>query len=78
MDWEDMSMRTYDVVVGNIGTVHSGRNQRVAMRTYRVYVEQSRAAYGRAAGENVTVMCDSEIHKEYIGSIESTGGDTNE
>jgi hypothetical protein len=48
----------YEVVVGNIGTVYSGSNERQAQKDYVEYVEQSKTNYGRAAGESVTFFKD--------------------
>lgn len=59
---------TYDVIVGNIGTVYSGHNRREAERTMRTYIEQSQSNVGRAGGEAVTLMQDSEVAKEYTAT----------
>jgi hypothetical protein len=62
---------TYEVVVGNIGTVHRGTNLRDARFHARSYVDQSKSGRGRAAEESVTVLrvtgSDVEIIDEYIG-----------
>jgi hypothetical protein len=62
--------REYLVVVGNLGTVHSGANRADAMKTFTEYVSQSKRKQGRAANEDVTVMQDGEPIREYIASIE--------
>ncbi len=59
-------MKTYGVIVSNIGTVYApGFDRREAYATFRDYQQQSRDGYGRAAGETVTLMVDGEIAKEY-------------
>lgn len=58
----------YEVIVGNIGTVHRGHSKQEAEKHYREYVSQSKEGYGRAAGEGVALMADDEIVKEHSGS----------
>ena len=60
----------YEVICGNIGTVHTGAAIRAAEIHFDEYVAQSKSEYGRAAGESVTLMRDGEIHREYIGTLE--------
>lgn len=60
-------MATYQVIVGNIGTVWEGNNPIEARGVYGTYKRQSADNYGRAAGEDVTVMRDNEIFYEYAG-----------
>lgn len=55
----------YEVIVGNIGYVHSGYNPLDARTAYGEYKRQSVAGYGRAAHEPVTVMKDGELLYEY-------------
>jgi hypothetical protein len=57
-------MKSYQVIVGNIGTVYSGAQRPEAYRQFRRYQETS-GDYGRALGETVTMMVDGEIVKEY-------------
>ena len=59
----------YDVTVGNIGTVYSGPDGAEAVRTYLVYLEQSTANYGRAAGESVILFRDGDPLRAYLGSV---------
>jgi hypothetical protein len=56
---------TYEVVVGNIGTVHTGTDHDAAVRCFWEYVWQSHRNQGRAAGENVTLYADGDIEREY-------------
>jgi hypothetical protein len=56
----------YEVVVGNVGNVHTGGSKATAMTYFREYVEQSKSGCGRAGGEDVTLFKDGEIIKEYI------------
>ena len=59
----------YEVVVGNIGTVYSGNNMRIAERTYDDYVRISKRAHGRASGEFVILFNDGAITREYLGTM---------
>ncbi len=59
---------TYEVIVGNIGTVHTGSNGKDALEAFGEYVKLSRGNYGRAAGESVTLLADEEPIKEYYGT----------
>lgn len=58
----------FEVIVGNIGNVYSGSNYMQACSHYTAYVNQSKGDYGRAAGEDVTMLHNGEIKKEFIGS----------
>ena len=60
-------MYRYEVIVGNIGMVYRGDNERQAMGTYLSYKELSKAGYGRAAGETVTLLSSGEPLFEYQG-----------
>jgi len=55
----------YEVIVGNIGTVYSGDDMAEAKSTYESYVADSKADYGRAGGEDVTLMVDGEPDSDY-------------
>lgn len=65
----EVSMNTYEVYVGNIGNVYTGHNAREARRTFAEYVDMSRAGYGRAAGEAVSLLKNDEIVSDYIGAV---------
>ena len=69
---------TYDVVVGNIGTVYTGGCHRFADEHYSEYVTQSKTGYGRAGGEDVTILKNGEIVREYIGTINQCLADSDE
>ena len=58
---------TYEVIVGNIGTVHRGSNRAEAMKHFAEYVGQSESDCGRAAGESVTLWTDGEPSEEFAG-----------
>ncbi len=60
----------FEVVVGNIGTVYSGNNFMQASAKYSSYLKDSESGYGRAAGENVTLLHDGEIRMEHVGTLE--------
>ncbi len=59
------------VFVGNIGMVFEGKDAEEARDVYDRYVESSKAPYGRASGEPVTMFCESggqglfDVEKEY-------------
>lgn len=57
----------WEVIVGNIGTVYSGTNGFEANTTFQTYVGQSNSGYGRAGGEDVTLMKDGELHRQFEG-----------
>lgn len=58
---------TYEVVVGNIGTVYSGAGKHAAMESYERYVAMSKDGWikTRASGEPVTLFENGEIIAEY-------------
>jgi hypothetical protein len=60
----------YNVLVGNIGCVYSGSDERIARDTYKIYVEQSKSNVGRAGGESVTLMERGEIKMEFTGKLD--------
>jgi hypothetical protein len=64
-------MNRYEVIVGNIGTVYDGSNKKEAVRTYNIYVRQSKANYGRASGEDVYLMLNGDIDREHHGNEEN-------
>jgi hypothetical protein len=59
----------YQVLVGNIGTVYTGKDRSEADRLFAVYVEQSQSLRGRAGGEPVTLFEDNEIIREHEGEV---------
>lgn len=64
-----MNKNTYEIIVDNIGTVHTGHSRDAASRAYHEYVRISKQGYGRGAGESVTWMKNGEIVKHHIGDI---------
>ncbi len=56
----------YTVCVGNIGTVHCGDSLVGAESVFADYVAASKADYGRAAGEDVALLCGGEMVREYV------------
>ena len=72
------STMIYEVVVGNIGTVYSGGIHAVADGTFSEYVRQSKTGYGRAGGEDVTILRNGDIITEFIGSINQCLADSDE
>lgn len=63
---------TYEVVVGNIGTVWAGDDESDAREAFAEYVTQSRRMYGRAAGESVTLFAEGEPLAEHHGDLDVT------
>jgi hypothetical protein len=47
---------TYEVIVGNIGTVYQGSSVTEAKKLFDEYKQLSIDNYGRAGGESVTLM----------------------
>jgi hypothetical protein len=58
-------MAHYEVIVGNIGTVHRGSSKAEALKQYKANVRNSEAGTGRSAHEAVTLMHDGEPMKEH-------------
>ncbi len=67
-------MRTnYEVIVGNIGTVYSGSDESTARAQFEYYENDSRTGYGRAGGEDVTLLAGGEIIREHFGRLADCG-----
>lgn len=69
---------TYEVVVGNVGTVYDGENRDEAQAAFDAYVEQSKNTEGsRAYGEYVTMFeyCvnSADIVQEHAGHLYLSG-----
>ena len=60
---------TYQVLVGNVGTVYSGLDGVEAVQTYMIYIDRSNMG-GRAYGETVTLIREGEIVREHIGWVD--------
>lgn len=60
---------TYELIVGNIGTVYRGSLETTARKEFNEYVRLSKAGYGRVAGEPVTLFKDGEIIKEHAPEL---------
>lgn len=58
----------YEVVVGNIGSVHEGSDREEAEDAFYEYVEQSKKRRGRASGEDVALFEGEDIINEHVGS----------
>ncbi len=56
---------TYEVICGNIGTVYSGTSYTEACAKFDSYIAASKAECGRAGGEDVTMLADGDIKREY-------------
>lgn len=55
----------HEIIVGNVGTVYAGDDDKAAQTTFDEYVAISRAGYGRAGSEPVTWFTGGEIGAEY-------------
>lgn len=55
----------YEVIVGNVGAVHKGSVKAEAISVFKHQKGYSKANYGRAAGEAVTLYCNGEIVNGY-------------
>ena len=58
----------YSVVVGMLGTVHTGKSLADAKKHYMDCVELSLANTGRACGEPVALFANDEILEEHFGA----------
>ena len=65
---------TYEVIVGNIGRVHTGNNPTDANDVYDEYVRQSKTGSGRAANESVYLMEDDQPIAEHQGPADDDAG----
>jgi hypothetical protein len=61
----DADVRTYAVVVGNVGHVYDGPDAVEAARVFDGYVEGSKSGVGRSGNESVTLFQDREISRQY-------------
>jgi hypothetical protein len=57
----------YEVICRNIGSVYRGSNLAIATKVFREYWDQSDSQYGRASGEDVTLMANGEPIKTHYG-----------
>lgn len=64
-----MTKTRYSVVVGNIGLVFEHASSTRAYACYQSYVESSKAPYGRASGEDVTLFQDDEPIRMYVPTV---------
>lgn len=65
---------TYEIYAGNVGSVHTGTNKKDALKVFKSYVADSKANYGRVAGESIHMFADDELVKEYVGTMEREWG----
>jgi len=59
----------FEVLVGNIGTVLRTPCPVEARAIYEAYVQQSCSAFGRAAGEDVTLFRNGEFEAGFSGLL---------
>lgn len=60
----------YQVIVSNAGAVVDTDELVEAERIYKLYMQDADDHYGRVGGENVTLLCDGEIVRQFIGEQE--------
>ena len=65
-------MKTYEVIVGNIGSVHEGHNRKEAEKVFTFYVKDSKTCLGRSGGESVTLFQDGEPIRDHEGIVKTT------
>jgi hypothetical protein len=58
---------TYEIIVGNIGTVHSGHDRAEADAKFDYYVADSKTGLGRSGDESVYLTENGEPIREYQG-----------
>jgi len=63
------TMAVYEVIVGNVGTVYTGKSGREARLTFACYLDRSKSNRGRCAGESVTLLADGEAVSFYQGTL---------
>lgn len=59
----------YEVIVGNVGSVHKGLDRDEAELAFSQYVELSEKGVGRVGGEDVVLLEDDEPIEEYEGQV---------
>jgi hypothetical protein len=57
--------QTFEVVVGNVGTVYAGQDEAKAKKEYDNYLEISKKGVGRAGNEEVLYFVDGDLIKEH-------------
>jgi hypothetical protein len=63
-------MPTYEVIVGNVGSVYQGKSRVKALAAYVAYVVISQEHdSARCYGEDVTLLIDGEIDREHTGHL---------
>lgn len=63
-------MRTYEVTVSNLGSIHTGNNLAEARKHFGEAKKLSADNYGRWAGESVTLWKYGEPSLAFAGTIE--------
>jgi hypothetical protein len=59
----------YEVIVGNIGSVHFGTDLNEARKIFAEYKAQSETGTGRAGGEGVTLLKNGDIYTEHLSTL---------
>lgn len=58
-------MKLYEVIVGNVGLVFTGADERTARQEFSDYVRISKSGAGRAGGEDVYLFEDGDPIESY-------------
>ncbi len=66
---------THEVVVSNIGTVYAGQSFSEAKHMYKLYKHVSKHGTGRASGEDVTMLVNGTVEREYLGYLATRSDD---
>jgi hypothetical protein len=59
----------FSVVVGNVGKVYEGSCPELASLIFNNYIEMSKAPFGTASGQDVTMLDGQDVVKEYLAPV---------
>jgi len=65
------NLPSWEVIVGNIGSVYRGCDETYSRETFATYKQQSIDDYGRGGSEQVHLMEDDEMDSSYIPGFDS-------
>lgn len=65
--------KRFQIIVSNIGMVDETNDSAKALSAFNEYKRQSQTNYGRAAGEDVSLLEFNELRKEYEPKREHFG-----
>ena len=64
----------FEIIVGNVGTVHKGSDEIEANEFFDIYAALSAAGEGRVADESVTLWHNGEPERQFIGAADVLAG----